>query len=273
MPRAHWKPRHSSKLKAERSYGSRPIEGASRKYLGTLKGSSYSPVLTQRQPRSHPRKARLRLYGQQQFEFLLIEEVMDISLLRAREQHWIDQLGSYTRGFNSKSQEDGPEPSLATHIEGAKRVYLPSIYAQLAPEHQNFMPNDLDRQGFRSDLRSKLWRKLTQIAITAALLFIGLELPFLSFVWIAIPFYFVPVILFDWPETTRSRANRRYLRAEAIARETAEADLIQFIAGRLGIPRERVAEAYPEAGKTVARRKERSDRYRRLNAELKRLTS
>lgn len=87
------------------------------------------------------------------------------------------------------------------------------------------------------------------------------------------PFYFGPVILFDWPDTPKKRAEGRYFEAEANARKEADIQLIQFIADRLGMPNERVAEAYPDAERTVARRMERSDRYRRRNAELKRWLS
>jgi hypothetical protein len=212
-------------------------------------------------------------YGRHQFEFLLVEKVADVINLRVREQHWIDQLCAYARGFNSKSQADGPELSLATHIENAKHIHLPAIYARLEPERQDFTPNVLDKEGFRSDLKPTLIRKFKQVTITALLVWTGVEFPSFRFLWLAIMFYFGPVILFDWPDTPKKRAEGRYFEAEANARKEADIQLIRFIADRLGMPSERVAQAYPDAERTIARRMERSDRYRRRNAELKRWRS
>ncbi len=235
-----------------------------RKHISDLEGN-----------RHHSKKLQnsFTKYGRYQFEFLLIERVAMSLNLRAREQYWIDQLSAYARGFNSKSQAEGPELSLATHIENAKRIYLPSIYGRLAPERRNFTPNNLDREGFRSDLKLTLLRKFKQAAITGVLVWIGVEFPALRFLWLAIMFYFGPVILFDWPDTLKTRAERRYFEADAAAKTQANAQLIEFIADWLGISKERVTEAYPDAEKTIARRKERSEQYRRRNAQLKRWLS
>jgi len=108
---------------------------------------------------------------------------------------------------------------------------------------------------------------------TRVLVWIGVEFPALRFLWLAIMFYFGPVILFDWPDTPKTRAERRYFEADAAAKTQADAQLIEFMADRLVVSKERVAEAYPDAERTIARRKERSDRYRRRNAELKRWLS
>ena len=209
-------------------------------------------------------------YGRHQFEFLLIERVADVRNLRAREQRWIDQLSAYARGFNSKSQASRPEPSLATHIENAKREYLRKIYAHLAPERQDFTPNNLDREGFRSDLKLTLLRKVKQVAITGLLVWIGVEFPALQFLWLAIMFYFGPVILFDWPDTPKKRAEWRYVEAEAAAKTQADAQLIQLIADSLGMSKKRVTAAYPDTERTIAKRKERSEHFRRRNAQSKR---
>jgi group I intron endonuclease len=235
-----------------------------RKHISDLEGNRHHSVKLQN---------AFQKYGRSQFEFLLIETVADGFSLRTREQHWIDQLSACAKGFNSKSQAEGPELSLETHIENAKRLYLPKFYDALAPERESFTPNTTDRKGFSSDLRVALAKKLKQAAITALLVWIGLEIPGLRLVWVAILFYFGPAILFDWPDTPKARSERRYFEAESAAMAQAEVQLIAFIADRLGLPIERVSDAYPHAERTLARRRERSDRYRRRNAELKRLRS
>jgi hypothetical protein len=201
--------------------------------------------------------------GRPTFEFVFIEKVVDFILLRDREQHWIDQLGAYAHGFNSKSRADGPELSLASHIENAKSVYLPIIYARLAPKREDFTPNDTDRQAFRTALRRSLSRKVKQAAISGALVWAGIAIPNLRFIWLAVIFYFLPVMLFNWPDSPTRRADRRYFEVEASAEEKAKHELIQFIAGRLGLPEAHVATAYPDAPKVIAKRKELSKRYRR----------
>jgi hypothetical protein len=150
---------------------------------------------------------------------------------------------------------------------------LPEIYAGLAPKRESFTPNNIDREGYRSDFKVVIPKKLKQAVITALLVGIGLEFPDLRFLWLAILFYFGPVILFDWPDTPKKRSERRYFEADNAAMAKADAELIAFIADRLGLPKERVSEAYPHAERTIARRKERSERYRRRNAEVKRLLS
>jgi hypothetical protein len=235
-----------------------------RKHISDLEGNRHHSAKLQN---------AFHKYGCSQFEFLLIETVADVLTLRTREQHWIDHLSAYAKGFNSKSQAEGPELSLETHIENAKRLYLPKIYATLAPKHESFTPNNTDREGFSSDLRVAIPKKLKQAAITALLVYIGLEVPDLRFLWLAILFYFGPVILFDWPDTPKTRSERRYFEADSAAVAQADAQLVAFIAGRLGLPKERVNDAYPHAERTLARRRERSERYRRQNAELKRLLS
>jgi hypothetical protein len=232
-----------------------------RKHISDLEGGRHHSTRLQ---------SAFKDYGRHEFEFLLIEDIAEFINLRQRERHWIDKLGAYAGGFNSKSRADGPEPSLPTHIENAKLVHLPTIYARLAPDRQDFAPTDADKRGFTSDLRLLRLRKLKQAATAAALVGIGIELPFLQFLWLAVILYFLPVMLFNWPESPKKRAERRYFRAASDARTKAEFELIQFIANRLGIPEQRVTEAYPEAPKIIIRRKERADRYRRLNAGVKR---
>jgi len=235
-----------------------------RKHITDLEGNRHHSVKLQN---------AFQKYGRSQFEFLLIETVADVLSLRTREQHWIDHLSAYAKGFNSKSQAEGPELSLETHIENAKRLYLPKCYAALAPKRESFTPNNTDREGFSSDLRVAIPKKLKQAAITALLVWIGLEVPDFRFLWVAILFYFGPVILFDWPDTPKARSERRYFEADSAAMAQADAQLIASIADRLGLPKERVSDAYPDAETTLARRRERSERYRRRNAELKRLRS
>lgn len=207
-------------------------------------------------------------YGPSHFDFLLIEEVYNLVDLVRREQSWMDQAEAYTKGFNSKSRAEGPEPSLPTHIESLKRTHFGGIYERSAPKREDFIPNDLDRQGFNADLQIALSRKIVQIAIGSLLAYVGALFPSTRLLWAALLFYPGIAVLFSWPRSPKQRAEWRYLQAEVDAKQHADAAMIQLIASRLSKPPQRIAEVYPLAEKTISRRRERSEYYRRRNFRL-----
>jgi len=200
------------------------------------------------------------------FAFVLIEEVPDLLNLRKREQHWIDKLRAFSEGFNSKSTADGPELSLPTHIDSAYRLLWQPAYESTKPSFILEPPTADDRAAFWTEL-SAIWpRKVKQSAIAALLVLggvYGLNILYLGL------FYYLPVILLDWPESVSRRADWRsqvrFQNADIIARRRADDIVIKHVVNHLGVPREKVAALYPNVPHIMQKRAANREKYRRKN--------
>jgi hypothetical protein len=197
------------------------------------------------------------------FIVLLIEHVEELLDLRVREQHWIDNLEVYTRGFNSKSVAEGPEPSTLTHIDGAIKSLWPAIYSRFAPSPEDYPANDADRVGYATERKRTLAVKAKHAAIWAFIMWLSIDIEWLRISWLlgalALPF----IAFSGWPDSPKQRAERRYREADAEARQHADEELIQVISGRLGVPEGRIRELYLRAPQMIVERDQLRERYRR----------
>ena len=207
--------------------------------------------------------------GAGSLSYFLLERMSVATDLRDREQHWIETLDAYGNGFNSKSVADGPEPSLAFHIDQARKVEWPIIYAKVAPKPITPEPNDSDRKAFDADLLVILRRKLALMFGTGFLLWIGQTFPNLQFLWIALIFI-GPVVLFQWPPSVKTRAAARaraqYNAADFKARAACDEQIILALGRRLGIPVTTVRKYYELTPFIIARRERLREKYRRLRS-------
>ncbi len=199
----------------------------------------------------------------EEFRCVIIENVWDLSQLRICEQAWIDKLDAFKNGFNSKSVADGPEPSLETRIVSAINAHWHSMYAEMAPNRQDFPPNEADLQSYKAQRIKSLRSRLIAVLALVAVVGVSWYVPAIRFMWIVIPGLLAYIFWAERPESPEELASKRYDDAVENAKAQADDRFIVWLSEREGVEISEARRLFERAPKIVEERRKLSERFRR----------